>query len=166
MIIFMATSYVFLRTNYFVSVLFLTPYLVIFFHMLYPDNIRFILIDRLIDTAIGSGIAFLSSIFFVPQWEHTTIKHEMVQMLETNKKYYGIIARAFTTFSPLNIQELKIARRDVLVALANLSDAFTRMLSEPKRFQKNAESIHHFVVLNHTLTSHVSTLSYYLNVKK
>lgn len=166
MILFMTITYVFLRTNYFLSVLFMTPYLVIFFHMLYPDNLKLILTDRILDTAIGSGIAFLSSIFFVPQWEHRTIKLNMVQILESNKKYYTVIAKIFSGLSSYNADELRIARRDVLVELANLSDAFTRMLSEPKRFQKNSESIHHFVVLNHTLTSHISTLSYYLNIKK
>jgi uncharacterized membrane protein YccC len=166
MIFFMATSYVFLRTSYFTSVLFMTPYLVIFFHLLYPGNLRMVLTDRVLDTAIGSGISFLASIFFVPQWEHTTIKMVMVQMLESNKQYYTILAKAFSSTRPLEPHELNKTRRDVLVALANLSDAFTRMLSEPKRFQKGMEAIHQFVVLNHTLTSHLSTLSYYLNVRK
>ncbi|HXL58931.1 MAG TPA: FUSC family protein, partial [Chitinophagaceae bacterium] len=166
MIFFMATSYVFLRTSYFTSVLFMTPYLVIFFHLLYPGNLRIVLTDRVLDTAIGSGISFLASIFFVPQWEHTTIKMVMEQMLESNKRYYTILAKAFSGNRPLEPNELHQTRRDVLVALANLSDAFTRMLSEPKRFQKGMEAIHQFVALNHTLTSHLSTLSYYLNVRK
>lgn len=166
MVLLMATSYVFMRTNYFMNVLLMTPYLVIFFHLLNPGNLRIILTDRILDTAIGSAIAFLASIFFVPLWEHLTIKHNMEQMLDANRKYFKIIAEAFGSNIPVNIAELRKARRAVLVALANLSDAFTRMLSEPKRFQKSTESIHHFVVLNHSLTSHLATLSYYLTVKK
>ena len=53
-----------------------------------------------------------------------------------------------------------------MISLANLSDSFNRMLSEPKRFQKGIESIHKFVVLNYTLNSHISTLSYYLKSGK
>jgi len=166
MILFMATSYVFLRTNYFISVLFMTPYLLIFFHLLYPGNLRMVLTDRLIDTAIGSGIAFLASIFFVPQWEHTTIRVVMIQMLETNKRYYMLLAKVYSGSGVVETEELNKERKDVLVALANLSDAFNRMLSEPKRFQKGIENIHQFVVLNHTLTSHLATLSYYLNTQK
>ena len=166
MILFMASSYVFIRTNYFASVLLMTPYLVIFFHLLNPGNLKVVLTDRILDTAIGSVIAFIASIFFVPQWGHLTIKLYMIEMLNANNAYFKIVANGFIDDNEINTKELKLARRNVLVALANLSDAFTRMLSEPKRFQKSTESIHHFVVLNHTLTSHLSTLSYYLTSGK
>jgi hypothetical protein len=36
------------------------------------------------------------------------------------------------------------------------------MLSEPRNKQKNIKLIHQFVVLNHMLTSHIATLSYYV----
>lgn len=166
MILFMATSYVYMRTNYFMSVLLMTPYLVIFFHLLSPGNLTKVLTDRIFDTFIGSAIAFIASIFFVPLWEHVTIRLNMVQMLQANINYYTVIAKAYSGDAVLNITEIKKSRREVLVALANLSDAFTRMLSEPKRFQKSTEAIHQFVVLNHTLTSHLATLSYYLSVRK
>lgn len=165
MIIFMAVSYINMRTNYFASVLFMTPYLVLFFHILYPENLRIVLNDRILDTVIGSAISFLASLFFVPQWESSTIKMYMIEMLTSNNKYFVLIANSFSEHVPVNKQQLKLVRREVLVALANLSDAFTRMLSEPKRFQKSMETIHKFVVLNHTLTSHLATLSYYLTTR-
>ncbi len=40
MIILMAGSYIFLRTNYFINVLLMTPYLLIFFHLLYPADFK------------------------------------------------------------------------------------------------------------------------------
>ena len=165
MIIFMTGSYVFLRTNYFVAVILMTPELLIFFHLLSPISLIVVLTDRLVDTALGSGIAFLASLFFVPAWERSTIKNYMVNMLEANENYFTIIANAFTTNTPAEIEKIKKGRRHVLVALANLSDAFSRMLSEPKRYQNGIATIDRFVVLNHTLTSHLATLSYYLNVK-
>lgn len=165
MIIFMTGSYIFLRTNYFAAVVMMTPELLIFFHLLSPGSLMVVLTDRLLDTAIGSGISFLANLFIVPAWERSTIKNYMVRMLESTDKYYAIIANAFTSKAPANIEKIKQSRRDVLVALANLSDAFTRMLSEPKRYQAGIESIHRFVVLNHTLTSHLATLSFYLDVR-
>ena len=51
----------------------------------------------------------------------------------------------------------QVGRKNALVALANLSDAFNRMLSEPKRQQKATEVLHQFVVLNHMLTSYIAT---------
>jgi uncharacterized membrane protein YccC len=52
-------------------------------------------------------------------------------------------------------------RKNSWVSLANLSDTFNKMLSEPKRKQKNAKELHQFVVANHMLASHIATLSYY-----
>jgi uncharacterized membrane protein YccC len=166
MLICMVISYSFIRTNYFIMVLAMTPYLVIFFHFLYPTTLRILLADRVIDTAIGSLIAFVASIFFIPAWEHTTIKSYMVKMLNANLEYYKIIAGAYSSEKKPVLKEFKLVRRNLLTALANVSDAFNRMLTEPKRFQKSATNIHRFVVLNHILTSHFATLSYYLNVKQ
>src|SRR5207248_1050717 len=56
----------------------------------------------------------------------------------------------------------KISRKNAFVALANLSDAFSCMMAEPKNKQKNIQQLHQFVVLNHMLTSHIATLSYYV----
>ena len=165
MICFMTGSYVFLRTNYLLSVILLTPELLIFFHLLSPGSLMTVLTDRLIDTAIGSLIAFIASAFLITAWERSTIKNYMIQMLEANEQYLTIIANGFTSSDKPDVEKIKKARRDVLVALANLSDAFSRMLSEPKRYQEGIEGIHRFVVLNHTLTSHIATLSYYLNVR-
>lgn len=165
MIAFMAVCYAFIRVNYFISVMMMTPYLVIFFHMLYPDTIRLVLVDRLLDTAIGSAIAFVSSIFLVPAWEHESIREVMIRMLNAEKKYFGMLGAVFSKGAALPKQPFRIARRDMLTELANVSDAFNRMLSEPKRFQKGIENIHRMVVFSHILTSHLATLSYYLNIR-
>ncbi len=166
MLLFMAGCYVFLRTNYFISVLLMTPYLLIFFHLLSPADFKTLLTDRLIDTAIGSVIAFFTSIFFIPTWEYRTIKSYMTKTLEDNSRYYNIATRFFYREQPPSVGELHLARKNAFVSLANLSDAFTRMLSEPKRQQKEIKNVHRFVVLNHILASHIATISYYLQTKK
>ena len=166
MIFFMAGSYMFIRTNYFMSVLLMTPYLLIFFQFLYPANIRELMLERVADTIIGSGIAFLASLFLVPAWERGNIKMYMIKMLEANEKYYGVITAYFTQHSAIEKHPVKIARREVLIALANVSDAFNRMLSEPKRHRHGEKNAHNFVVINHTLTAHLTTLSYLLQTGK
>ncbi len=162
MVIFMAGCYMFIRTKYFISVLLMTPYLVIFFHLIYPTSINYLLYDRLLDTSIGSAIAFIASLFFVPVWEHTIIKKYMEAATQKNITYFNKLAVNYTKQITLNKEEIKIARQQALTALANVSDAFNRMLSEPKRFQKNVEQVYRFVVLNHILTSHFSALAFYL----
>ncbi|MCY7291909.1 MAG: FUSC family protein, partial [Ferruginibacter sp.] len=166
MVLFMAGCYMFIRTKYFVSVLLMTPYLVIFFHLTYPSDITSLLYDRLLDTSIGSAIAFVSSLFLVPAWEHTTIKNYMEVVIEKNIIYYKKLSFNFTVKGKVKKEDLKTARQHALTALANVSDAFNRMLSEPKRFQKNTEQVYRFVVLNHILTSHFSALSFFLADEK
>ncbi len=162
MIVFMAGCYMFFRSKYFISVLLMTPYLVIFFHLIYPTSINYLLYDRLLDTSIGSAIAFIASLFFVPVWEHSTIKNYMTMAIQKNIFYYNKLGINFTNQTQISKDDLKRSRQQALTALANVSDAFNRMLSEPKRFQKNVEQVYRFVVLNHILTSHFSALSFYL----
>ena len=65
----------------------MTPYLLLFFHLLYPADFKALLTDRVIDTAIGSVIAFIASIFFIPKWERAAIKAYMIKMLEESNNY-------------------------------------------------------------------------------
>jgi hypothetical protein len=64
---------------------------------------------------------------------------------------------------PATVQQYKLSRKHAFVALANLSDAFGRMLSEPQRQQKKVTEMHQFVVSNHMLTSYIATLAYYMD---
>jgi uncharacterized membrane protein YccC len=162
----MAGSYMFIRTNYFMTVLLMTPYLLIFFDYIYPGELKELMVERIIDTVIGSLIAFFASLFLIPAWERNSIKSYMLKMLEVNEIYYTSIAIHFCSAITINKEQIKINRREVLVALANLSDAFTRMLSEPKRYRKGVKNVHAFVVINHTLISHLATLSYLLQNEK
>lgn len=166
MIIFMTGSFMFLRTNYFLNVLLMTTYIIIFFHYLYPGNIKGIMLERLIDTAIGSLISFFASLFLIPAWERSTISSYMIKMLEANERYYDSLANYFAANTAVDMAGLKLLRREVLIALANLSDAFTRMLSEPRRHQQGIKNIHRFVSINHSLVSHMSSLSYLLQTEK
>ena len=161
MIVLMIGTYSFLRSNYLIGVLFTTAYILVLFHLVYGTNLKTIFTDRLVDTAIGSAIAFLANFLIVPAWEKEKIRGFMLAALEKNTDYFKNVSAAFLG-KPVSIAEYKKSRQDVFVALANLSDAFTRMLSEPKFMQNNSQQIHRFVVLNHTLTSHIATLSHYV----
>lgn len=161
MLVLMVGTYSLMRTNYMISVIFMTPYILLLFHLLSNASFQTIIIDRVTDTAIGSVIAFLANLILLPAWEQEQLSNYMLDAIRSNKKYFTTIAGAFTGNAFTNTV-YKVSRKDAFVALANLSDAFTRMLSEPKRKQKNSKQLHQFVVLNHMLTSHIATLSYYV----
>ena len=160
MIFFMIGTYAFIRINYLVCVALMTPYVLLLFHLLYPVDFRTVISDRVIDTAIGSAIAFLANIFIVPSWEHEQIVSYMAKIIEDNLRYFRDVSGAFLG-KPVSVTQYKLSRKHAFVSLANLSDAFSRMLSEPRSKQRDAGSMHQFVVSNHMLTSHIATLAYY-----
>jgi uncharacterized membrane protein (TIGR01666 family) len=160
MIALMVGTYSLLQVNYRISVILMTPYVLLMFHLLYSGPIKNILIDRLLDTGIGSGIAFIASFLLVPVWEQLQIRNYIAASLENNRLYFREVAASFTG-QAIALTQYKVSRKNAYVALANLSDAFTRMLSEPRSRQKNIARIHSLVVINHQLTSHIAALAQY-----
>lgn len=156
----MIGTYSFLRKKYFVSVVLMTLYLLLMFHLLEPSDFRTIMTDRVIDTAIGSVIAVLFGYLFAPVWEQERVNDYMVQALDDVMAYYRFITSVFTG-EPFDRQQAAVVRRNSWVSLANLSDTFNKMLSEPKSKRKNVASVHQFVVAAHMLVSHIATLAYY-----
>jgi uncharacterized membrane protein (TIGR01666 family) len=149
MLFLMLGTYSLWRTNYMFSVVFMTPYILLLFHLISDASFKTILSDRIIDTAIGSAIAFIANISLLPAWEQDKIVKYMLEALASNKNYF-------------KNTEYKLSRKSAFVSLANLSDAFSRMMAEPKRKQKSIKELHQFVVLNHMLTSHIATLASYV----
>lgn len=156
----MIGAYSFMRKTYFISVILMTLYILLMFYLLEPNDFKMIFKDRIIDTAIGSVIAFAFGYLFSPVWEHEQLHQYMGRVLDDVIAYYRITAEAFTG-KPLNNARSIALRKNSWVSMANLSDAFTRMLSEPKSKQKNLELVHQFVVAVHMLNSHIATLNYY-----
>ncbi|HVY73580.1 MAG TPA: FUSC family membrane protein [Puia sp.] len=160
MILLMILAYSFMRRKYLVFVMLMTPYILILFHLLNPVHFRVVIGDRLLDTAIGSGIAFLANLLIAPAWVQETFSEYFVRMIRATKHYFHDVATAFTGVT-VDINEYKYSRKTAYVELANITDALNRMLTEPKRKQKNPAVFHQFVVLNYMMISHIATLASY-----
>ncbi|HEY0676961.1 MAG TPA: FUSC family membrane protein [Chitinophagaceae bacterium] len=156
----MIISYSLLKLQYTVSTAALTVFILLMFYFLSPSDLNHVLVDRIIDTAVGSALAYIVSTFVLPAWEFEQIDEFITNAIDANKKYFLTVAQAFTGNQP-DITTYKIARKDAFVALANLSDIFQRMLSEPKAQQPNLPQYHQFVTTSHMLTSYIASLSYY-----
>lgn len=159
MIFCMLMTFSLVKTNYLWAVIFMTPELMILFSVLFSGDTQLVLTDRLIDTIIGSGIAGVFSLFVLPSWEQHNIHQMMLELLKNDKTYFKLASDSFTGVE-VDEMELSKVRRQSFIALANLGDAFNRMLSEPKQYQQDMEKIHRFVVLSYSLTSHITTLLY------
>src|SRR5664279_499109 len=158
MIILMVLSYSFMRTRYLLFVTLMTPYILILLYILNPGHFRNLILDRIIDTAIGSGIALLANLLFSPEWAYTQFAEYLQQMLEANKKYFSDATSSFTA-DDVSVTQYKLSRKNAYVALANISDAVNRMLAEPKGKQKNVAEFNQVVVLNYMMASHTATLA-------
>ena len=62
----------------------------------------------------------------------------------------------------MTVTQFKLSRKQAFVALANLTEAFNRMMAEPKRKQKGIAEMQQFVVLSHMFASHTATLGGYV----
>jgi len=158
MIIAMVLSYSFIKINYLTGTAGITVYVLISFHFLSRSTFQVIMHDRLIDTGIGCAIAFICSLFVLPLWGREQINSFIILMLKANKDYFDAVAHAFTGAGNISF---KAERKEAFVALANLSDQFQKMLSEPKNQQQNLSSYHQLVSTVHVLTSYIASLSYF-----
>lgn len=158
MILLMIVGYSFMRTRYLVFVTFMTPYILILFYMLNPNHFRSVISDRILDTFIGSAIAWLANVLLAPAWAYKQFSENLRKTLEANRNYFRDVASAFAGMD-VGVTQYKLSRKEAYVALANISDALNQMLAEPKRKQKNATELHQLVVLNYMMASHTATLA-------
>jgi uncharacterized membrane protein (TIGR01666 family) len=155
----MIGAYSFQRKNYVVSVLFMTPYILVLFDFLGMGSLS-VAKERIYDTLIGSGIALLGSYTLFPNWEHQNLKEAMLNTLYANMAYFEEVTKLYFA-AEQNLTNYKVARKEVYVTSANLASIFQRMFSEPKSKQKLMKEMHQFTALNHLLSSYIATLSLY-----
>ncbi|RYE46447.1 MAG: FUSC family protein, partial [Sphingobacteriales bacterium] len=159
LLICMIGCYSFQRKNYVVSVLFMTPYILVLFEFLGMGGIS-VAQERIYDTLIGSGIALLASYSLFPNWEHEKLKDTMMGMLKANMNYFDQVTLQYSEQNK-DLTSYKVARKEVYVTTANLASLFQRMFSEPKSKQLLMKELHQFTALNHLLSSYTATLSLY-----
>jgi uncharacterized membrane protein YccC len=157
LVVFMVVAYSFQRTQYLVTVVFLTAYLLILFSFLGLNYIG-VVEERIADTLIGCAIAFSTGYFLFPRWESEQLTDYMAAALRANLAYLRQLANRLAG-RPLPAHEYRLLRKEVYVSGANLAAAFQRMLTEPKSKQRHPAETHEFVVLNHILSSNIASLT-------
>lgn len=158
MILLMVATYSFMRTRYLISVTFMTAYIMIMFFLLNSKNFHVVIESRVLDTLIGSIIAFATT-YIIPSWEKKQIKNYMAAALEKTTTYFETVSSVYIKNDP--DFDYKLSRKEAFVAQANLSGAFQRMLSEPRSKRKNIKKLHQFVVMILTINSQIATLAHY-----
>ncbi|HTN38731.1 MAG TPA: FUSC family membrane protein [Arachidicoccus sp.] len=149
-----------LRINYFVYAIGMTMMVILSYDFISAKVMSDVLMQRIINSAIGCVIGYAASLFVLPNWEHQQKNVYTAAMLEANRAYFLSVANYFIG-RPLDIEYFKLCRKNAFIALANLSDNFQRMLSDPQRQRVKLEEYHQFVATSHMLCSYIASLSYY-----
>lgn len=156
----MIMCFSFLKGRYFWAVSFMTIYVFLSFNFLSPGKIDVIFKDRILDTVVAGIIAFLVSYIVLPVWGHTQNLDLMKKSAESNLIYFQSVISKFLE-GDFDLEEYKVKRKNAIISLANLSDNFQRMISEPKNQQKKLEVVHQFVATSHLITAYTASLSQY-----
>ncbi|MBC3539344.1 FUSC family membrane protein [Rufibacter sediminis] len=156
MLVFMTSFYSVQRINYVLSVILMTPFMLILFSFLGGGGLT-IVQERVVDTLVGCAIAFAATYFVFPNWESKQVGRLLKNMVQANLNYLQVLADGLAGKAVAEMQ-YKLARKEVYVNAANLSAAFQRMAGEPKSKQRHRQEIYQFVVLNHILSSYIATI--------
>ncbi len=154
----------FAQTNYKISAIFVTMYIVFIFGILTP-NITEVLQYRVVDTLVGSLLAFLANHFLWPSWEFLKIPVYLKNSIKANQKYLKEISLFYNKKGEVSTS-YRLARKNAFIEIGNLMASFQRMAQEPKSKQKQLPQVYKLAVLNHTLLSSSASLGTYIQSHK
>jgi uncharacterized membrane protein YccC len=117
------------------------------------------LLERLLDTAIGAGIAALFS-FILPYWERQSLPSQMAALLRANRKY----ARQALKRNPPE-QSYRLARKDLFDAGADFASALRRLATEPGRDEADMPRLQAFLSANYRMMAQLAALHVLLRMR-
>ena len=149
--------FLWLRRDYHIAVIFVTIVVLCAFDLM-SGNGTAIMLPRLLDTVIGSGLALLSVRLLWPEWQYKRLPVLLRDALGKNSAYLAVILEEYRQ-GPTALDddlEYRIARRQAHRADAALVVAWRDMQVEPRKFQTFSEQAYRFTHLNHALLSFIS----------
>ena len=163
-IVCMLLGFTFTAINYRIGATFVTVYVVFLYALLTPD-ITDVIQYRILDTTVGSGIAFIANYFLWPTWEFLNMPAFIKKSIEANRNYLTEISLYYNQKGNVTTS-YKLARKNAFVELGNLMSSYQRMAQEPKSKQKQQNQMYKLAVLNHTLLSSLASLGTYTQSHK
>lgn len=156
-----------IQLNYMAASTFNTTAILIAFHFI-DHGPSTVIVDRAMDTFIGSAICFACS-YFLPWWESQFMPSLARAAIMANRAYlqaglYYLEAQKISSPSeqvPALAQadlNWRLARKNVHVAFSNYASAFYRMMLEPESRQKNVAEFNNLLIQNHMLASQIAAV--------
>ena len=167
----------FAQLNYMVSSLFTTIYVVLAFHFIAPNTVSLEVIrERSLDTLLGSLLSLLCS-YVLPWWESRSIQPLAQATTQANREYLetglryvhaaqaeragaaaGQARQAMTDETADADLAWRLARKNVHNAFRNFTEAFYRMMQEPRSHQQHVPELNHLLIQNHVMASQITSV--------
>lgn len=144
-----------LKKNYSFSVLFITTFVLCAFNLVSHQGVA-LMLPRLTDTLIGSGLAYLSVRLLWPDWQYRRLPELLDAALRANAAYLRVILQEYRQTSSDDDLPYRIARRAAHRADNALVMAWQDMQLEPGRRRRLLGEAFELTYLNHALLSYIS----------
>lgn len=153
-------AFTMIQQNYRSGAVFITLSVVFTYAFIEPDSWTVIQF-RVLDTAIGAGLATLGNILLWPAWEVKNIRGVIATSVQDNQRFFAEIVALYKS-KEARPNSYNLARKEAFLSVSNLSATFQRMTQEPKSQQQNLKEIYQLVSLNHTFLSALASTSTFI----
>lgn len=153
-----------MKQNYRNAAAFITLYVIFMYALIHPNIIE-VIEFRVLDTLIGSLLAYLGNYFFWPAWESKNIKDFLsnsidgfIEFLNKIDELYHVKGEVSTGYS--------LARKKAFLNIGDLNAAYQRLIQEPKSKQENSSTVYGLITVFNTYLSALSSLGMYIRTNK
>lgn len=144
-----------LKRNYSTSVVFITTFVLCAFNLVSHQGVN-LMVPRLLDTLIGSVLAYLSVRLLWPAWQHQRLPALIDTALHKNADYLRAVVAEYRRASIDDDLPYRVARRAAHRADNSLALAWQDMQLEPRNRRRLLEQTFELTYLNHALLSYIS----------
>lgn len=161
MIVITSSLFFFFRTNnYSYATFFITVQVLISFYVMGFD-IAYAMVNRLMDTLLGGGIALLASFYLYPDWKYINLATLNQQAIKACAKYLLFIIGQMQLEQSHNPLPYRIARRLAQDKVSELGNAVNLMSTQPKKYTAHLNKGFTLAKLNYQLLGYISSLGAY-----
>ncbi|MBN2069664.1 MAG: FUSC family protein [Opitutales bacterium] len=158
-LLFMLTSaycfFAWLRRNYSVSVVFITTFVLCAFNLVSSQGVN-LMLPRIIDTLIGSGLSILAVRLLWPDWQSKRLPVLINDALQKNAAYFAAIIHEYRRSFDDDDLPYRIARRAAHRADNALVLAWQDIQLEPGKRRNFTSQAFTLTYHNHALLSYIS----------
>ena len=138
------------KQKYGIAVIFMTIIVISLFNIQFNQGAE-VMGSRMINTIIGSTLAYLSVRFILPDWQYRNLSQLLAQTISNNRSYFEAIYS-----DSVSIEKYTFVRQQAHQADTALTSAWQSIKVEPKGARLLKEQAFRLTYLNHTMLSYIA----------